>query len=327
MHLHASAARAAAPPRLSWTRQGDRSMIALDWGLSGFRAFRLDAAGAVVAQLSAPAGILTIADGGFEAVLAAHLGGWLADAPIVAAGMIGSRQGWVEAPYVPCPAGIAELAARLVRHRTARAGDVWFVPGARWSDDRTIDVMRGEETQIVGALASRALDRAVLCLPGTHSKWATVAAGRIVDFRTYMTGELYALLRRHSILGRLMPDDPAADQDDDTVFAQGLARAEAPGGLLHHLFSARTAGLFERIAAPALACYLSGLVIGDEIASALAVVPRDAPILLVGAAALCQRYAQALARRGVTADVLPEAVVARGLHAIACAAGLLEDAP
>jgi 2-dehydro-3-deoxygalactonokinase len=300
-------------------------MIALDWGLSGFRAFRLDGTSAIVGQRSAPAGVLTIADGGFEAVLTAQLGDWLGEAPVVAAGMIGSRQGWVEAPYVACPAGVAELAARLTRHATTRAGDIWFVPGVRWSDDQAIDVMRGEETQIVGALAARGLERAVLCLPGTHSKWATVEAGRIVTFRTYMTGELYAVLRRHSILGRLMPADPADDHDDAAVFAQGLARAEAPGGLLHHLFSARTAGLFDRIAAPALAGYLSGLVIGDEIASALATLPRDAPILLVGADALCQRYAQALARRGIAADVLPEAVGARGLHAIALAAGLLED--
>ena len=300
-------------------------MIGLDWGLSGFRAFRLDATGTVVERRSAPAGILTVADGDFEGVLAAQLGDWLDDRPIVAAGMIGSRQGWVEAPYVPCPAGVAELAAQLTRYASASAGDIWFVPGVRWADAHAIDVMRGEETQIVGALTTCGLTRAVLCLPGTHSKWATVEGGRIVGFRTYMTGELYGVLRRHSILGRLMPGEPADDRADDVAFALGLARAAAPGGLLHHLFSARTAGLFERIAAPALADYLSGLVIGDEVANALATVPRDAPVLLVGAEALCQRYARALARRDVAVTRLPEEVGARGLHAIARAAGLLGD--
>jgi 2-dehydro-3-deoxygalactonokinase len=301
-------------------------MIALDWGLSSFRAFRLDEAGAILAQRSAPAGVLTIADGAFEAALASQLGDWLEGdiGPIVAAGMIGSRQGWVEAPYVPCPAGVADLAARLTRHQLARAGAIWFVPGARWSDDQAIDVMRGEETQIVGALAARGLRDAVLCLPGTHSKWAIAAGGRITRFRTYMTGELFGLLRRHSILGRLMPDDPADDRDDSDAFAQGIARAAEPGGLLHHLFSARTAGLFDRIAGPALAAYLSGLVIGDEIASALATAPRAAPLLLVGAPALCARYARALAQRGVASETLPETVGARGIHAIARAAGLVD---
>ncbi|MBI3516695.1 MAG: 2-dehydro-3-deoxygalactonokinase [Proteobacteria bacterium] len=294
-------------------------MIALDWGLSSFRAFRLAPDGRVVDQRSAAAGILTIAPGAFEATLIEQLGDWRDDRPIVAAGMVGSRQGWVEAPYAPCPAGAAELAAALLRHPTAQAGDVWLVPGVRWSDDATVDVMRGEEAQIVGALAARGVADAVLCLPGTHAKWALAAGGRIVRFRTYMTGEVFAVLRQHSILGRLMRDDV----DDDDTFDQGLARAAAPGGLLHHLFSARAAGLFARIAEPHLASYLSGLLIGDEIASALATVPADAPILLVGAPALCRRYARALTSAGRVADVLPETVGARGIHAIARAAGLL----
>jgi 2-dehydro-3-deoxygalactonokinase len=304
-------------------------VIALDWGLSSFRAFRLDAAGTIVAQRSAPAGVLTIADGAFEATLSAQLGDWLDDAhdagPIVAAGMIGSRQGWVEAPYVPCPAGVADLASHLTRHALARAGAIWFVPGVRWSDAQAIDVMRGEETQIVGALAARGIGDALLCLPGTHSKWAIASGGRITRFRTYMTGELFALLRRHSILARLMPEDVVQDHDDAAAFSAGIARAAEPGGLLHHLFSARTAGLFDRIAAPALASYLSGLVIGDEIASALATAPRDLTLLLVGAPALCARYESALAQRGIAADMLPETVGAHGLHAIARAARLIDD--
>lgn len=289
-------------------------MIALDWGLSSFRAFRLAPDGSLLASRNAPAGILTRPDGDFEAALVEHLGDWIEQGPIVAAGMIGSRQGWVEAPYVPCPAGAPEIAAALCRTAT-RAGDVWFVPGLRWSDANRVDVMRGEETQIIGALAQRGVADAVLCLPGTHAKWAIVTDGKIRSFMTFMTGEVYAVLRQHSILGRLM----TGDDDDGDAFRQGLDRAAEPGGLLHHLFSARTAGLFGRIAEPALAAYLSGLVIGDEIGAALAALSRPAdgaPILLVGAPALCRRYETALGHRGVETATLPESVTARGIHLI-----------
>ncbi|MEJ0067925.1 MAG: 2-dehydro-3-deoxygalactonokinase [Pseudomonadota bacterium] len=159
-------------------------MIALDWGLSSFRAFRLAPDGAVIDQRSAPAGILAIADRQFEATLVAQLGDWLAGTdgrpdrgPIVAAGMIGSRQGWVEAPYVPCPAGVAELAAQLHRRPTTLAGDVWFVPGASWSTETAIDVMRGEETQIVGG-ARGARPRQRVAVSARHAQQMGARRGR-----------------------------------------------------------------------------------------------------------------------------------------------------
>ena len=178
-------------------------MIAVDWGTSGFRAYRLDEAGGIRETRTAPAGILTVAAGGFPAALEARLGDWLDDTPIVMSGMIGSRQGWREAPYVECPADAAAIARGLLPVEWAAGRRGWIVPGLSCRDAAGIpDVMRGEETQILGALAALPPADAVICLPGTHSKWARVSDGRILSFATAMTGEVFAVLRRHSILGR-----------------------------------------------------------------------------------------------------------------------------
>ena len=181
--------------------------------------------------------------------------------------MITWRQGWVEVPYCPCPAGSAELAAALAAPRDRGRAAIHFVPGLSLiGADGVPDVMRGEETQIIGAVGGgRAVrGRRAIVLPGTHSKWALAEDGRIVWFATFMTGELFAVLKEHSILGRLM----AGDAHDDAAFARGLAYAQSgPGGLLKRLFSVRTLGLFDRAAGERRSpSYLSGLLIGSEIA-------------------------------------------------------------
>ncbi len=302
-------------------------MIAVDWGTSSFRAWRLDAAGAVLAQRSAAAG-LTQCNGNFEAVLAAQLDGW-DDAVIVMAGMVGSRSGWREVPYVAAPVGLDGIAAAIVEiDAGAMPGRrVFIVPGVSQIDhidhtDAPPEVMRGEETQLMGLAAELAADAdpSWVCLPGTHSKWVALRNGRIERLRTAMTGELYALLRGRSLLAALMPSDAADDVDDESSFERGVAASAHGGGVANHLFGVRTLGLFSRLARDAAPSYLSGLLIGHELRDLL---PRSPGVVhLVGGAALARRYERALTLLGVASQSHGEALAARGLHRLAHARGL-----
>jgi len=292
-------------------------MIAVDWGTSSLRAYRLDAAGRVLDQRRDARGILAC-DGRFAEVLAELVGEWQGD--IVLCGMIGSRNGWIELPYLPCPADAAALAGAMRRHQDPLlpGRDLWFVPGLDCRADAGVpDVMRGEETQLVGLAAVLGAGRHLVCLPGTHSKWAWLEHGRIVDFATVMTGELYAVLRTHSLLGRLMTDDGHAF--DAEAFALGIDRSGEAGGLAHQLFGTRTLALFDRLPGEALASYLSGLLIGDEIRHR---APLPTQAHLVGSAALTSRYAYALGHLGIGAQAHGEDLAAAGLHALASARGV-----
>jgi 2-dehydro-3-deoxygalactonokinase len=304
------------------------ALIGLDWGTTSFRAFRIGADGAVLERREAPAGILQVQDDGFEAVLEREIGDWRRVAPgcpIVASGMITSRQGWVEVPYLHCPAGAHELAAALHPHRLREGELVHFVPGLSREDEEGVpDVIRGEETQIAGLTAGRSTDpdRDVLAvLPGTHSKWAGVEGGRIVWFETYLTGEVFGVLRLHSILGRLME----GDGHDRDAFRRGLAYAgEGGAGLLRRLFSARTLGLFDRLPTSGGASYLSGLLIGTEVAEAIARRPLPtAPVQVIGGSRLVDHYLEALAACDIEAVRAPDDAAARGHVVIARCAGLM----
>jgi 2-dehydro-3-deoxygalactonokinase len=303
-------------------------MIAVDWGTSSFRAYRLDAAGAVLEQRSTALGLLACR-GQFEAVLAQQLAGW-SDALVMMAGMIGSRNGWHEVPYVACPAGLDEIAAGMHELGAAELPGrrIFIVPGL---SDRpasgalgTPEVMRGEETQLLGLmneLSGQPNDVPhTLCLPGTHSKWARAGAGRIESFHTAMTGELYAVLTQHSLLGALMDHDAGAALDDEAAFALGVATSREPGGLQNHLFSVRTRGLFGELSPAQLPSYLSGLLIGHELHGLLKSARQ---VHLIGGAALLRRYQRALALHGVEAIAHGEALAARGLHRLARAGKLI----
>jgi len=284
-------------------------MIAVDWGTSNFRAYRLDVHGKVLERREAPLGILQLKGPHFAGALDSRIGDWEAagETTVLMSGMIGSRQGWAEAPYVECPAGAVELAKRL--HSVEwRGKSLWIVPGLVDRTRGVPDVMRGEETQLVGVLSALGDGKHTVCLPGTHSKWVRIENGRIAGFRTHMTGEVFAVLKQYGILGRLMTDGP----DDDAAFDAGVARSGEAGGLLHHLFGARTLGLFDELQPASLSSYLSGLLIGHELA---AESMQSATVHVLGAPHLAGRYAHALERLGRRVALLdPDAAVTGLFH-------------
>ncbi len=300
------------------------SLIAIDWGTTRFRAWLVGGGGAIIERIDAAAGILSVASGDFGSSFDRLVGPWMQQhgrIPVVASGMIGSRQGWREAPYVECPAGAGDLAGKLVSVSSPAGHAAWLVPGVmRTDEDGVPDVMRGEETQIVGCLAEGDPPRRLFVLPGTHSKWAIVEAGRITRFATFMTGELFALLRGHGILGRLM----AGDEHDPAAFRRGVDYgSKAGGGLLKRLFSVRTLALFERLPASGVASYLSGLLIGREIAEATVWVgsPHVATTspTIVGSSTLAPRYAEALSQLGIESRTGPEEAAVIGIRRILAA--------
>ena len=298
----------------------DAKLIGLDWGTTSCRAYLIGADGVVLdRQLDGP-GILK-AEGHFGPWLDSMIGGWLAThgpAPVILSGMIGSRQGWKEAPYAQCPAGAENIVQALAR--IAWAGlTIALVPGLATENDGMPDVMRGEETQIFGALALSGAKDGLFLLPGTHSKWAEVREGRIVSFRTFMTGEVFGALKDHTILGRLMNDGA-----DTGAFARGVREGAAltsAGALLNRVFATRTYGLMDKLPSAALADYLSGLLIGAEVAEATR--QATSAITIIASPALAQRYTDALQLLDHESMLAPEDCVAAGHWRIAQAAGLV----
>jgi 2-dehydro-3-deoxygalactonokinase len=295
-----------------------KSFIALDWGTTSFRAYLVGADGAVNDQFASPEGILAVKDQGFEAVLESHIGSWDKALPVVASGMITSRQGWVELPYAECPADVADLAKQIHLHKTASGRSIHFITGLHYkSSSISHDVMRGEETQVFGSLGSGANH---FVAPGTHSKWIDVAGNKITRFSSYMTGEVFALLRNQSILGRLM----TADTDDEGAFLLGVDKALAdPAGFLHSIFSSRTLGLFNDMQGEQLASYLSGIVIGTEVAHATLHNDRAAKYVILASAGIGARYVRAMAHAGLNAVMGNPLAVIKGEAAVAREAGVI----
>jgi 2-dehydro-3-deoxygalactonokinase len=297
----------------------DAKLIGLDWGTTACRAYLIGAKGALLERASGP-GILKVEQGAFGVWLDSMIGGWIAThgvVPIILSGMVGSRQGWREAPYARCPAGAQDLVTTLVRFEHDGLA-IALVPGLATENDRMPDLMRGEETQIVGALALSDRNDGLFLLPGTHSKWAEVAGGRIVSFRTFMTGEVFGALKEHTILGRLMREGV-----DAGGFARGVLEGAAlgsAGALLNRLFATRSYGLMGQLPDTALADYLSGLLIGAEAAEATRTA--SGAVTIIASTALAQRYTVALGRLGRENALAPEDCVAAGHWRLAQAAGL-----
>jgi 2-dehydro-3-deoxygalactonokinase len=291
-------------------------LIAIDWGTSSLRGALLDPSGKVIEERSDARGILTVPAGGFPAVFESLFGDWmrLEDTRCLISGMAGSKQGWVEAPYCACPAGRVEVGRKIIRIDAVPGARIAIVPGLSDEHDGVPDVMRGEEVQIFGAMALTGASDGLFVLPGTHNKWARVEAGRVTGFRTFMTGEFYALLSQHSILARTLD---AAAPLDEAAFLQGVERAGNGEGLLHNAFGARTLALFEQMPAGRLASYLSGVLIGEEL-RAQSLSAQAGNIVLIGAPALTLRYALAIDKVfGREARILGAEATWAGLNALA----------
>ncbi|MBO9649167.1 MAG: 2-dehydro-3-deoxygalactonokinase [Variovorax sp.] len=285
-------------------------LVAVDWGTSSLRGALLEPDGSIVEEQSHPRGILTVKHGGFTDVFETLFADWMRPqgTRCLISGMAGSKQGWVEAPYCACPAGLAEVRNKIME---IEPGRISIVPGLSDAHDGIPDVMRGEEVQILGAMVLTNLRDGLFVLPGTHNKWARVKNGMVTGFRTFMTGEFYALLSQHSILARTL--DTSAGLDE-AAFLQGVTQSDNNQGLLHNAFGARTLSLFDRMPARELSSYLSGILIGEELRTQS--LHAAGEVVLIGTPALTQRYMLALQASGIKARTLGSEATWAGLHAL-----------
>lgn len=322
-------------------------LISVDWGTTSLRCMLVDENGAILEQAKAERGILKTGGVPFDQILHEQIERFLPRfpdgeiVPVLMSGMIGSRQGWQEAAYLRCPASPQKLAQSLQPVTTAGQSltrcDVRIVPGMDIAEDVAAgalpDVMRGEETQVFGAMLAAGVSDGIFVLPGTHSKWVHVEAGTISRFRTYMTGEIYASLLSSTILGHFAK----SDSDDQEGFTFGVKTAEragshaAPGDLLNMAFTARSRVLHGELAEAAVRSYLSGLLIGAEILSATrhyATLPgpqTEHPFVVhvIGDDALMQRYSQAASLLGGSVEPAITNPVPAAHLAIARLAGIV----
>lgn len=294
--------------------------IVADWGTTRFRGYLIENE-TILDEVSSEEGVSALQSGQHRDVFMRQCGRWLdaePDAPVLLVGMVGSREGWVMAPYASCPAGPADVAAAMIPVDLGNGRKAHVVPGLSCEPaPGAYDVMRGEETLVLGS----GVEDGIVCSPGTHPKWIEMRSGRVQRFATYMTGEMYALLREHSMIGR-----PATEPEDPKGFDLGLDAAARNGGetgerrvgLLHLLFGARAAVVSGHMATNLLAPYLSGLLTGDEINGALSQFGKPSSVTILADAPRADLYIHALARHGIATQVrAPREALIAGLARIA----------
>lgn len=286
-------------------------MIAVNWGTTNFRAYRLDAQGQVQGEKSSNRGAVSVAAGGFQDALVSELMDWLdgSDDRILMCGMVGARRGWKEAPYVEVPANFEQIVQKVIK-LDVDGFDARIVPGLICSDSTGVpDVMRGEETEILGC-SSEMGGNAHFCLPGTHTKWVRLEDGKIGSFATSMTGDLFRAIRESTILRSCTQHDP----HDENAFLLGVARAGQEGELGHQLFGVRTLVLTGKMNEKSASSYLSGLLIGNEIRET---ARKGDNVHLIGEPSLCLLYQKAMREFGMKSTIEPDGAALRGLQRIA----------
>jgi len=298
--------------------RADEGFVGINWGSSNFRAYLIGADGGVRDTLESPAGVATLQREGMVEIASQVHARWPQARRVYAAGMIGSNIGWLDAGYVDAPASLARICQGLAPTRIGEL-DLFIVPGVACmrSHDDAPDVMRGEETELFGLLASGRLDNApVIALPGTHTKWVSVGDGRIGEFMTAMSGELHDRLAAAGALSSVV----SGPGTDGPAFRQGVRTAASRRlGLSSLLFGVRARVIRGALPAADASGYLRGVLIGAEIADALQLFPqlRDTRVPLVGSTAACGLYRAALEELGIAAEVVPSAdAVVRGFHEI-----------
>ncbi|MGC3963199.1 MAG: 2-dehydro-3-deoxygalactonokinase [Rhodocyclaceae bacterium] len=294
--------------------------IAVNWGSTNLRAWRYQN-GHCIDALSSEAGITRLAGKDARATFDRLIGPWLDPAGrsrVIMAGMVGSNAGWLSVPYLSCPTDLGRVSQHLTRVDEVAGAHVCIVPGVSVNRDDNANVMRGEETQLIGA--RNACPTTLYVMPGTHCKWVRVDGDTLVDFRTVMTGEMHHILMRHSLIGMGLPEQVSAPE----VFREGLLAGFDNPSILRALFEARAAHVLGRLARDTVSEWLSGLLIGNEISSLRHIYPM-APgehITLVGPARLTERYAHALdiagvAHRTVNGDVAFQSGIRSIVHGLA----------
>jgi len=315
-------------------------LIVIDWGTSNFRAFLVDTAThEVLDSRRSASGLRALSQSEFPHYCASQIDDWrngggaasgAEKVPVYLAGMVGSARGWFEAPQLELPASASDLADNVVA--APGLDNVWIVPGVKQVTPEHVDVMRGEEVQAFGALAlaghaasmdtpmDTPMDSGDCCLPGTHSKWARLDAGRMTEFTTVMTGELYHAVRFHTL-----PGEPARDDApfDEAAFRLGVSRAGCPGGVMHALFEARSRHLYAGLEAAQVGSFLSGVLIGEEVHVMRKARPGLETVHLIGAESLRESYTIALEAAGIRVEAVDsdQATIA-GVIAVAARHGV-----
>ncbi len=263
--------------------------IAADWGTTNRRAYLIGSSGKRIQEFEDGKGVLSVPKGGFPDAVA-EIRKRLGDKPLLLAGMVGSNRGWIEAPYVPCPAGLEDLARGLVWAGEREA----IVAGVSLLEQDRADVMRGEEVQLLGAAAAGMVhSTALVCHPGTHNKWTLLRDQRIDTFRTVMTGELFNLLKEHSILGDFLGGEVAVND----AFRNGVEEGLKDAALTAELFSIRARVLLGKAKKEEAASFTSGLLIGTDVRIGLS-EPLAAQVVVMGRPELTRLYAAAIDQAG-----------------------------